>query len=205
MKPRLQSGNAAARPGPTSVDLSNPEEVESAADRIKSDTGVPDMIVNNAGAGKWLPLVETSLAEARTMIELPYLAAFYVTRLFLPEMIRRGSGNVTCVTSPASYLVWPNACGYIASRHALRGFTEALRQEVRHTGVHVSLVTLGTVASPYWAHNPGSREHLPKAIPGLMPELSTAQAAEVIADAIEHNRARSVRPGLFKFLFFLSR
>jgi len=80
-----------------SIDLSNPEGVQSVADRIRSDIGSSDMIVNNAGAGKWLPLIDTSLAEACMMIELPYLAAFYVRRLFLPEMIHRGSRNVTWV------------------------------------------------------------------------------------------------------------
>ena len=77
-----------------------------AAERIKAEHGVPDILINNAGAGRWLPLVETSLEEARQMIELPYLAAFYVTRMFLPEMIVRRRGQIACVTSPASYMAW---------------------------------------------------------------------------------------------------
>ena len=95
------------------------------------------------------------------MIEVPYLAAFNLTRAFLPYMLARHSGAIACVTSPASYLVWPNANAYIAARHALKGFTEALRSEVRGTGITVTLVVLGTVETPYWEHNPGSRENLP--------------------------------------------
>ena len=49
------------------------------------------------------------------MIELPYLAAFYVTRAFLPEMFARRSGSIVNVTSVASYMVWPNAAEYIAA------------------------------------------------------------------------------------------
>ena len=61
------------------------------------------------------------------------------------------------MTSPASYLAWPNAAAYIAARRALAGFTEALRSEVKGKGVSVTLVVLGTVETPYWEHNPGSR------------------------------------------------
>ncbi len=111
-----RGGRAAIYP----VDLSQADAVRATAERIKAEEGVPDILVNNAGAGRWLSLVETSLEEARQMIELPYLAAFYVTRMFLPEMIARGSGQIACVTSPASYLVWPQACAYIAARHALK-------------------------------------------------------------------------------------
>ncbi len=191
-------GNAVAY----TVDLSQAADVTAIAERIREEQGVPDIIVNNAGAGRWLPLVRTSLEEARQMIEVPYLAAFYVTRMFLPEMIARGSGQIACVTSPASRMVWPNACGYIAARHALKGFAEALRTEMKGTGIGVTLVTLGTVASPYWEHNPGSRENVPRAIPLLMPDLTTAEAAETIVTAIETQKARVVRPWFFKVLFF---
>ena len=50
------------------------------------------------------------------MIEVPYLAAFNLTRAFLPEMIARRGGAIACITSPASYVVWPNASAYIAAR-----------------------------------------------------------------------------------------
>jgi short-subunit dehydrogenase len=193
---------AGGEAAPYRVDLAEPHEVEAVCRRIKTERGIPDVIVNNAGAGRWLPLVETSLEEARAMIELPYLAAFYVTRMFLPDMIARGSGQIASVASPASYMVWPNACAYIAARHAVKGFTEALRAEMRGTGVDVTLVILGTVASSYWEHNPGSLEHLPRPIPLLMPELTTEQAAETIVTAIEQHKARVVRPWIFKVLFF---
>ena len=59
------------------------------------------MLINNAGAGRWLPVVKTTAEEALAMIEVPYLAAFNLTRAFLPYMLTRGSGAIACVTSPA--------------------------------------------------------------------------------------------------------
>jgi len=75
---------------------------------------------------------------------------------------------------------------------------------MKGTGIGVTLVALGTVASPYWEHNPGSRENVPRGIPLLMPDLTTAQAAETIVTAVERRKARVVRPWFFKVLFFLS-
>lgn len=124
-------GAAAAYYG---VDLANADEVTAMAERIKSEHGVPDIIVNNAGSGRWLSTAETSLEEARQMIELPYLAAFYVTRMFLPEMIARGQGHIACVTSPASYIVWPNACAYGASAKPFSASHSALSVEMRGGG-----------------------------------------------------------------------
>ncbi len=186
------------------ADLATAAAVTKLAAQVRDSAGIPDVIVNNAGSGRWKALVDTSAEEARQMIELPYLAAFAMTREFLPAMIERGSGHIACVTSPASFMIWPNACAYIAARQALKGFTEALRAELRVTGIGVSLVALGVVDSPYWETNPGSRENLPPSIPYLMPVLSEEQAGTVVVQAIERNQRRAVKPAIFRLLFMLS-
>jgi len=181
------------------ADLGNPDDVARMGEAVRMEAGVPDILVNNAGAGRWRSIVETSPTEARQMIELPYLAAFYVTRFFLADMLARKSGHIVNVTSPASYIAWPNAAGYIAARQALKGFSEALRLEAAPSGVFVSLVVLGEVESSYWQHNPGSREHVPK---GPAP-LTTLQAAASIVEAIERRKRYVIRPPLLRLLFTL--
>ncbi len=181
------------------ADLSDPDQAARACEAATAEAGAPDIVVNNAGAGRWLSTIETSPAQARAMIELPSLAAFAVTRAFLPAMLARGGGHIVNVTSPASYMVWPNATGYIAARQALKGFSDALRVEVSPRGLFVSLVVLGTVESAYWEHNPGSREHVPK---GVAP-LTTDQAAQAILRAIDKRKRTVVRPALFRLLFAL--
>jgi short-subunit dehydrogenase len=182
-----------------SADLASPDAVARMSEAVRAEAGIPDIVVNNAGAGRFLSAAETSAAEARQMIEVPYLAAFAVTRAFLSDMLARRSGHVVCVTSPASYMVWSNACAYIAARQALKGFSEALRVEVAPHGLCVSLVVLGTVESPYWRHNPGSREHVPRGFAAL----STDAAAAAVVHAITHRRKRVFRPRLFRWLIAL--
>lgn len=186
------------------VDLTDPMGVERCAAAIRREMGIPDIIINNAGLGRWRYAKDTSPEEAHQMIASPYLAAFYVTRAFLPAMLERGSGHIACVTSPGSFLVWPGAATYLAARFALRGFTEALRAEVRDHGVGVTLVVLGKVDSTYWEYNPGSEAQLPKPLPLLMPTLSTEEAAQVVVRGIERNARQSVRPAIFRMLFTMS-
>lgn len=180
-------------------DLAKSDEVMRMGETVLAKTGAPDVLVNNAGAGRWLSTIETSPQEAREMIELPYLAAFYVTRFFLPHLLAARNGHIVNVTSPASYMVWPNAAAYIAARHALKGFSEALRTEVETKGVFVSLVVLGAVESSYWDHNPGSRERVPRGLPAI----TTNEAAEAIVRAIERGKRRLIYPALFRLLFFV--
>ena len=195
------AGGAAA---PYKVDLADAAAIAETSARIKREAGTPDILINNAGSGRWRPLVETSAEEALGMIEVPYLAAFNLTRAFLPEMLARKSGAIACVTSPASYLVWPNASAYIAARHALLGFTEALRTDVRGKGIDVTLVVFGTVETPYWEHNPGSRERVPKSNPILAPILSPEEAAEAIFRGVEGRKRRVVKPASLRALFLLN-
>jgi short-subunit dehydrogenase len=186
------------------IDLADAAAVAETAARIKRETGMPDIIINNAGGGRWLTVAETSAAQALAMIEVPYLAAFNLTRDFLPEMIARGSGAIACITSPASYVVWPNAAAYVAARHALLGFTESLREDLRRTKIGVTLVVLGLVETPYWEHNPGSREHAPAPNPLLAPVLTAEQAAEIIVTAVERRRKRVFKPAVLRALVWLN-
>ena len=197
---RREGGSAASYP----VDLTDASAIAETSARIKREAGTPDILINNAGAGRWRPFLETTAAEALSMIEVPYLAAFNLTRAFLPEMLKRRSGAIACITSPASYLAWPNAAAYIAARHALLGFTEALRADVKGKGIAVTLVVLGTVDSPYWENNPGSREHVPAGNPILAPILSPEEAAEAIFRGVEGRKRRVVKPAIFRALFLLN-
>jgi len=197
---RREGGSAT----PYIADLADATAVAEVSARIARDLGTPDVLVNNAGAGRWLPLIETTAEEAYDMIAVPYLAAFNLTRAFLPEMLRRRSGAIAFVTSPASFLAWPNASGYIAARRAVAGLADALRAEVKGTGVTVTLVVLGTVDSPYWRHNPGSREHLPPSNPAILPTLTTREAAEAIFTGVETGARMVVKPPVYRALFVLN-
>lgn len=185
------------------IDLSQPEAVSELANKVVNEIGVPDILVNNAGAGRWLTIEETEAAELEQMMALPYFAAFNITRELLSHMRKRGSGHVVNVTSVAARLIWPGAAGYAAARAAMVAFSKALETETHGSGINVTLAMFGKVASPFWQHNPGSEDHLPK-VNAYLPTLSTQEVADAIVRAIERNAGTIVLPRIFRFLFLLN-
>jgi uncharacterized protein len=183
------------------ADLSNASAVARLAERITAEVGTPDIIVNNAGAGRWKFVDETTPDEAVQMMAVPYFAAFNVTHAFLPAMVRRNTGHIVNVSSVGSRFVWPGATAYLAARWAVRGFTEALRSDLAGTGIGVTLCESGVVKSPYWEHNPGSLERVPK-MGKLIPELAPEAAARAIVRGIERNQKLVVVPFMMKLTYW---
>lgn len=183
------------------VDLANASAVMDVAQRIKTEVGIPDIIVNNAGAGQWRFVEETSPEEAVQMMAVPYFAAFYVTRAFLPDMLKRNSGHIVNMSSVGSRFVWPGATAYLAARWAVRGFTEALRADLYNTGIHVTLYESGAVASAYWEHNPGSRERMPK-MALLVPALTAEQVGAAVVKGVERNKRLIVIPFMMRLTYW---
>lgn len=181
------------------VDLSDADAVATTAKQITVEVGTPDGIINNAGGGAWKFVDETSPEEVVEMMAVPYFAAFWVTRAFLPDMLTRGSGHIVNISSVASRFVWPGATAYIAARWAMRGFTEALRADLRDTGIGVTLYESGVVMTPYWEHNPGSRERVPR-MATLVPSLTAEQVANAVVKGIERNQRTIVIPFMTKLI-----
>ncbi|GAA0224480.1 SDR family oxidoreductase [Saccharothrix mutabilis subsp. mutabilis] len=186
-------GRAVAVP----TDLADVDAIDTLAERVVGEFGAPDVLVNNAGAGRWLFLDDTPAAELDAMTALPFAAALHVTRSFLPAMRARGVGRIVNVNSPVSRLPIPGATGYAAARYALRGLTAALRQDLRGTGIGVSEVVPGKVSSEYFRNNPGAEERIP-AVARLIPTVPPERVAEEIARAVERERSEVVFPWQLK-------
>lgn len=184
-------------------DLADATGVAHLARAILERGPVPDILVNCAGAGRWRPILDTPADEAAAMMAVPYLAAFNLTREFLGGMLDRRRGHIVNVTSVASRLAWPGAAAYTAARWAMEGFTAALRADVYGSGIGVTLAMFGTVESPYWMHNPGSRERLP-ASAARQRALTVSEAAAAIVHGIERNQRVVLRPRVFRLLFLLN-
>jgi len=185
------------------VDLGDAKALAATATRILAEHRSPDILINNAGAGRWLPLLQTPAEEAAAMMTLPYLAAFNLTRELLPGMLERGSGQIVNLTSVACRLAWRGAVAYSAARAAMEGFTNALRADVQGSGVSVMLATFGTVETPYWKNNPGSRTQIPKRSTDIR-VLTQEEVAESIVRGIERGQREILQPGIYKLLFLLN-
>ncbi len=185
-----------------SVDLSDAAAVEQVLGaRLEADP--PDIVVNSAGAGRWLYTEETSPAEMLQMLGAPYLAAFHVTRLCLPSMLRRRAGTIVNINSPVARGGWPGAAGYTAARYALQGFTNALRYDLHGTGVRVLSVVPGKVSSEYFERNPGVTERLPP-IGEMLGTVTPEQVAHATVAGLEQNQREVVLPFMLHVFFVLN-
>ncbi len=186
------------------ADLGVPEAVVLLQREVLAADGVPDLLVNNAGAGRWLFTEETSPEEAVGMMAVPYFAAFFATRAFLPGMLERGSGLIVNVNSPVGLMPWPGATGYAAARWALRGFTETLRQDLAGTGVDVMHFVPGKTSSDYFVHNPGSEERIPL-IANVIPTLTPEEAAAELVGGVLRDAREVVAPFMLRLFQLLER
>jgi uncharacterized protein len=178
------------------VDLADLQAVVATTDAIKHGGVVPDVIVNNAGIGRWLFIEETSLEEMQAIMAVPFFAAFAVTKAFISEMAGRGSGNICNINGPGALFPWPASVAYASARWALRGFSAALRNDMRGTGVTVTDVFMSRISSNYWDNNPGAEGRLPW-VDRLVPTLEPEEAAEVVTRAVEGERREATGPFMY--------
>jgi NADP-dependent 3-hydroxy acid dehydrogenase YdfG len=175
------------------IDAADGAAVEAMAMSVVTGLGLPDAVVNSAGAGVWRWMEDTSHEELGRLLGAPFLAAWNTTRAFLPGMLARGSGVIVHVGSPASVAPWPGATGYTTSRWALRGMHEALRQDLAGSGVASCHVLFGEVDSEYFDANPNTREHIPR-VGRLIGVISPERAARTVVRVIERPRAQVFDP-----------
>jgi len=185
------------------VDLADPHAVASTANEISSTYGATDILVNNAGAGRWLSIVETTAEKAARMVAVPYLAAFNITREFLGGMIARGTGNIVNVTSVAARLACLERSPIHPHAGRREGFSESLRADLFGSGICVTSAMFGTVESPFWEHNPGSRERLPRQAAQIQ-ALTTEEVANAIISGIEKGKRAVIKPAIYRLLFMFN-
>lgn len=120
--------------------------------------GSIDVLVNNAGIGRFAPLEEFEVDEWRNVIETNLLGAFYCAHAALPHIKAAGGGWIINIASLAAKNAFPGGTAYNASKFGLLGMSEALMQEVRHDDVRVSTILPGSVATGFSHPTPGTAD-----------------------------------------------
>jgi NAD(P)-dependent dehydrogenase (short-subunit alcohol dehydrogenase family) len=181
-----------------SVDVADPEAVEAAADRVEAELGPVDVWVNGAFTGSIAFFTDVDADEFRRITEVTYFGQVNGTRAALRHMRARDRGTIINVSSALAYQGIPLQSAYCGAKHAIVGFTESLRIELRHAGsaVEVCLVALPGVNTPQfdWVLRRGI-EHHPQPVPPIyQPEV----CARAIASVAAHPR-RSLWVGVSTF------
>jgi NAD(P)-dependent dehydrogenase (short-subunit alcohol dehydrogenase family) len=128
---------------PIELDVTDRDKVFEAVRRGFEHFGRLDVIVNNAGYGQFGMVEELSEQDAREQIETNLFGALWVTQAALPYLRGQGSGHILQVSSIGGISAFANIGMYHASKWALEGISQALAQEVKNFGIHVTLIEPG--------------------------------------------------------------
>lgn len=178
------------------ADLADPAARQEALERLLADRGVPDVVVNNAGYGRYGRFLDTPEAEHRRMMEVNYFAPAHVISLVLPGMRQRRSGHIVNVASISANFGPYGHAAYAASKAALVSLTQTLAIEHEREPIHFSYVKPGVVLTEFF-ENP-SYEPLKRIVArhGISPE----KLAQRIAGLLDRPRLELVYPGHYRLL-----
>jgi len=130
-------------------DVSQAADVSQLRDRLLSEFGKVEILVNNAGiAGKNAPLVEVDEQEWDQVMAVDLKSVFLCSKAFLPQMIDRRYGKIVNVASIAGKEGNPNLAAYSAAKGGVIALTKALAKEVVVSGVHVNCVSPAVIDTP---------------------------------------------------------
>ncbi len=131
------------------MDLTDARRREELFNRLKEKGIAVDYLINNAGFGDSGPFPESDWDKQQRMIELNITALSHLTRLFLPDMVRRKRGGLLNVASTAGFLPGPYMAVYYATKAYVLSLSEALARELKGSGVRVSALCPGPVDTEF--------------------------------------------------------
>ncbi|KWU58079.1 3-ketoacyl-ACP reductase [Priestia megaterium] len=131
----------------STADVSSMEEVNAAVEHLHTKLGATDILINNAGIGKFGSFLELDPAEWKQIIDVNLMGVYYVTRAVLPQLIEKNGGDIINISSTAGQKGAPVTSAYSASKFGVLGLTESLALEVRKHNIRVTALTPSTVAT----------------------------------------------------------
>ncbi|MFD0692609.1 SDR family NAD(P)-dependent oxidoreductase [Paenibacillus sp. GCM10027628] len=131
------------------IDLSTPNSPDVLFTELQKDQITIDVLINNAGFGIHGAFVETHLPDELSMIDLHVRNLTHLTKLFLPGMLVRKQGGILNVASTAAFQPGPLMAVYYATKSYVLSFTEALANELRGTGIRVSVLCPGPTETKF--------------------------------------------------------
>jgi short-subunit dehydrogenase len=181
------------------ADVSDPAQMDTLAAEVAVRFGRIDTWVNNAAVALYAPVENSTYDEFNQIIQVNLMGVVNGSRAALPYMKSQRKGTIINISSVLGERAVALQAAYTASKHAVKGFTEALRLEQHRnkTGVEVVLVLPSSINTPFFNHARSKMGYKPQPIPPVYPP-------EMVADAIvyasKHPENRVYAGGMGKFL-----
>ncbi|HET9908671.1 MAG TPA: SDR family oxidoreductase [Anaerolineales bacterium] len=200
----IESMNTGAQALVVQADLSKLEDIQSLITKTLERFGRIDILVNNAGFGRldWLENLDP-VKDIQSQFDVNVMGVVQTTRQALPVMIKQRSGHVINMCSMAGLVATPTYTIYAACKHAVHGFSEALRREVKPWGIDVSMIYPGGVTTEFGAHA-GIKRKTNATTPRFM-LLTAEQVGQEVVNLVRNPRAMRIIPWLWTFTVWMNR
>jgi len=186
------------------ADLSKLEDIQSLIAKTLEKFSRIDVLVNNAGFGRldWLENLDP-VKDIQSQFDVNVLGVIQTTRQALPVMIKQRSGHIINMCSMAGLVATPTYSVYAACKHAVHGFSEALRRETKPWGIDVSMVYPGGVTTEFAAHA-GIKRKTNATTPRFM-LLTAEQVGQAVVKLVRSPRPMWIIPWLWSFTVWMNR
>src|SRR5229473_3830166 len=173
------------------ADVSRRDDCQHLIERAEHELGPIDVLVNNAGFAIFDAIEGAQPDDLHSMMETNYFGTVWCTQAVLPAMLSRRRGTIVNVASIAGIMGYARMGGYCATKFAMIGFSETLRDEVLRRGVRVAMVCPGTVETQFFVK--AERGKMPGAS-RLILAIKPEQVARAIVKAAEDGKYRRILP-----------
>jgi|TARA_B100001939_G_scaffold316325_1_gene302193 short-subunit dehydrogenase len=131
------------------MDILNNEDVDIVVNKIIKEQGRIDVLINNAGYGLWGAVETISIKEAKRQFNVNLFGLAYLTKKIIPIMRTQNSGKIINISSVGGKLYTPYGAWYHATKHALEGWSDCLRLELKEFGIDVILIEPGIIKTEF--------------------------------------------------------
>ncbi len=171
------------------LDLEHYSEAQTWYSLAKLTMGVPDILINNGGIGHVGGVLEMHARIEQKVMDINFWGQVAITKAVLPDMIARGSGKIVSISSLLGHYGTANLAIYAASKHAVLGYFESLREEVKSSGIEVLLISPGFVNTNVTLNSlTASGEKLNQNSVAQEQGMAPAEMAKKIISAIDSNK-----------------
>src|SRR5688572_19547929 len=186
------------------ADLSKLEDIQALVSQTLAKFNRIDILVNNAGFGRldWLENLDP-VKDIQAQIDVNVMGVIQTTRQVLPVMIKQRSGSIINMCSMAGLVATPTYTIYAACKHAVHGFSEALRREVKPWGIEVSLIYPGGVATEFNQHI-GYKRKTGAGTPKILSRTAD-EVGRAVVELVRRPRAMWLIPWLWIFPALLNK
>ena len=134
---------------PIKMDITMDEDVVAVVDRINKGSGGVDILINNAGYATQGPVEEVGLEEAKRMYDVNVFGLGRLTQLVIPGMREKKEGKIINITSGAGKVYFALGSWYVSSKHAVEGWSDCLRVELKPFGIDVVIIEPGAISTEF--------------------------------------------------------